>query len=119
MSQNKVHRIRIDGIDRSKFEGRYVAMLALDHAADSKRFWVSEKQKNCLEKNLDSITLFAAFDCSNTEKGPRFIWASTDRGWLTKAFIDSPPRPRPEPVKPHVVEAVVPAVTWTEEDIPF
>lgn len=83
----RICKIRVDSIEAStKFEGKWVAMLALDGEREAQRFWMSHKQMTSIHRNLDKGTLFAAFDY-DAPKGPRFIWASTDTAWLEKAFL--------------------------------
>lgn len=126
----KLHRIRVDSLEpSSKYEGKWIAQISLDGAEFTQTFWMSHKQMGSIQKNLDRPLLFAAFDY-DAPKGPRFIWASSDRAWLTKAFLEPKEEqaeaPKPvsfEETKTHIFEIKKnpspPARDWREEDIPF
>jgi len=126
----QIHRIRVDSLEpSSKYEGKWIAQISLDGAEFTQTFWMSHKQMGSIQKNLDRPLLFAAFDYE-PPKGPRFIWASSDKAWLTKAFLE-PKEEQLEAVKPvsfeeaqtHVASIkktlTQPARDWREEDIPF
>lgn len=117
----KVHKIRVDSLEAStKFEGKWVAMLAREEEQESNRYWMSHKQMTSIHKNLDRPgTLYAAFDYSGP-KGPRFIWASTDLAWLSDAFLKTDTAVKAAQVITQLKPAPeISGREWSEEDLPF
>lgn len=123
----RIHRIRVDGLDPSpKYEGKWVALLALDGEPTARKFFISAKQMSSIQKGLDKPILFACFDYERGEDKPRMIWASPDKAWLENAFITNPrPAVAPPPViaKPQFKDfsavETPKAPEWADQDLPF
>jgi hypothetical protein len=92
----RLYTLRVDRIEASsKYEGKWVvngsvANMKAEHDSTPVKLWMTHKQANSIQRNLDSPRgLFAVLDVVNAEK-PRFVWASGDQAWLAKAFLEHP-----------------------------
>jgi hypothetical protein len=114
----KIHKIKVHSIEPAKkYEGKWVVSMTLDQQNMPYAAWMSHKQMSHLQRNLDREELFAAFDYTTNKDKPRFIWASNDTEWLTKAFLgDQAPYNPPVASLPTTPE---PQPSWVDEDLPF
>lgn len=91
----RLYTLRVDRLEASKkFEGRFVLnghIHGLKASSDTTevKLWMSQKQANSVQKNMDSKVIFAVIDVVDREK-PRFVWASNNQEWLAKAFLEHP-----------------------------
>jgi hypothetical protein len=143
MDSYQKRELRLHKIDQvisvepsSKYEGKMVVTLVLHKVTEpqGRRFFVSEKQANSVLRCADKPVSYCILDHAN-DKGPRFVFASSDPIWLTNSFINAPPKPytpkpksdapamsmrmemqQEEPRRPIYQE---PPRSFTEDDLPF
>lgn len=85
----RMYTLTVDRLDASnKYEGKWVLNGTIHGVATSYpvKLWMSQKQASSVQRNLESETIYAVLDVIDAEK-PRFVWASDNLEWLSKAFL--------------------------------
>jgi hypothetical protein len=124
----KLHKIKVHSMEPSaKYEGKWVCQITLDDSKMPNTYWMSHKQMTSIQRILDKPVQYAAFDYEKEK--PRFIWAASDKEWLTKAFIGETTQEAPQsfedaPARVAGIKAKInrpepPSREWTEDEIPF
>lgn len=112
----RLHTItQVDKIEPSTmYQGKYVIELRIEGVLKD-RFFVSEKQARSVERVRRSKESFCVID-HGPEKGPRFVFASSNPEWLVNTFQAT----KETPVIADAIKAVaeMPA-TMVEADLPF
>jgi hypothetical protein len=128
---NKVMKIKVHTLEpHPEYEGKWVANITTEDSDKPSNYWVSHKQMTSLQKNLDRPVLYAAFDTS--KRFPRFIWAGSDKLWLTTTFVkdaiqdalDAPKtfeetKTHLESIKTKITAPQAPEREWDDADLPF
>jgi hypothetical protein len=128
---NHVFKIKVHTIEpHPEYREKWVANITTEGAEKPQNYWISHKQMTSLQKNLDRPSLYAAFDTS--KRFPRFIWAGSDKLWLTSTFCkdsiqDALDAPKTfEETQAHIgaikAKITAPQATereWDEADLPF
>jgi len=122
----KVHSIE----PHPEYNEKWIAAIQTEGSDKAINYWISHKQMTSLQKNLDRPSLYAAFDTS--KRFPRFIWAGSDKLWLTSTFCKDPiqdaidaPKSFEEAqshltaIKKKVTAPQAPEREWDEADLPF
>lgn len=84
--------IKFHSIEPSaKFEGKWILQATVNSDPFPTTFWLSTKQMGCVQKHVKKPGMvWAAIDYTKPDK-PRFVWASDNQEWLTKAFVKEAP----------------------------
>jgi hypothetical protein len=128
---NTVMKIKVHTLEpHPEYEGKWVANITTEDSDKPSNYWVSHKQMTSLQKNLDRPVLYAAFDTS--KRFPRFIWAGSDKVWLTTTFVkdaiqealDAPKtfeetQTHVTAIKNKTTAPQAPEREWEDADLPF
>jgi hypothetical protein len=113
----RLHKlVQIDKLEASTmYEGKWVANISIEGILKD-RFFISEKQARSIERCKRYKDAFCVMDHA-PEKGPRFVFASTNADWLCTTFEAR----RDTPAVAAAVETVkpMPYTEMTEADLPF